>query len=276
MVRRASGMVVGWLALVAVALGVIGCGVTSQPQVFRSATPGTLTVVTPAIPTPGFFDGTPQRISGGYEYALAQDLADDFGIDRVDVRVAPFQDIVAGRLGGADLALGLITPTDDRRRGLDFSDAYFTVPPAVLVPRGDDVPDLATARDRRWVVVASSTLQDIVAEVIDPRRAPLVVTSRAEVLAALQDGRADTAIFDLPLALGYERATRGAVHVTSKLEQAEPIAAALPKDSPNTEIVSAAIRRLAARGELDDLAARWLGDEARGDGADIPILRSSR
>src|SRR5437764_2500313 len=72
---------------------------------FTPRTPNTLTVATAQIPDPGFWTGTFARPTGGFEYALAQQLASRFGLDRIRVVRVPFAQLVRGHLGGADLAL---------------------------------------------------------------------------------------------------------------------------------------------------------------------------
>lgn len=261
------------------ALWLAGCAAAEHGVAggsFEPATPGVLRVVTAVVPTPGFWEGTPERVTGGYERELAQRLADRLDLDRVEVETTSFSRIVTGDLGGADLALALLTPTDERDEVLDFSDPYFVVPPAVLARADLRVRDLQTARALRWVVVQNTTLQDIVADTIDPQTDPVVVPNRNAAVREVLAGRGDAVLFDLPLAVAYAEGSRGALAVSSKLQTAEPIAAALPDGSDNVEAVSAAIRAFRADGTLDDLAERWLAPAARRNGASIPFLRSSR
>ena len=86
-------------------------------------------------------------------------------------RSAPpsFSEIVAGDLGDADLALALITPTDERDEVLDFSAPYIQAAPALVVREGTEVPDVETAQE--LVVGARARTRrsrTIVRDVIDP------------------------------------------------------------------------------------------------------------
>lgn len=73
-----------------------GCsGQRSAAGRFRPVEPGTPTVATSEIPTTGFWEGTPTQPTGGFEWSLANALADRFGLDRVRVVTVPFS-----KLGG--------------------------------------------------------------------------------------------------------------------------------------------------------------------------------
>ena len=57
------------------------------------------------MPTADFWEGTAASPTGGFEYELARRLADRFGLgSKCGSRLVHFHRIVAGDLGGADLA----------------------------------------------------------------------------------------------------------------------------------------------------------------------------
>lgn len=254
-----------------------GCGGGSDAAgSFTPATPGTLTVATADVPTPGFWEGTAAHLTGGFEYALAHRLADRFGLGSVRVIVRSFAQITSGELGGADLALAQVTPTDARDEHLDFSTPYLDAPPGVLVRTGTDVPDLETARDLSWSVEQGTTLVDDLDSQIRPYQAPLVTSDQTAAVTALRDGGVDAVLLDLPTALAYAQASSGAFEVASQLPSQSTLAAALPQGSSNLEAVSSQIKALQAKGELDALAERWLGTSLDGMSVEaVPLLRTT-
>jgi hypothetical protein len=60
-------------------------------------------------------------------------MATRFGLRSVRIVVKRFHQIVAGDLGGADIALDLITPTSEREQHLQFSAPYLTAAPTIGV-----------------------------------------------------------------------------------------------------------------------------------------------
>lgn len=259
--------------LVAVAL-VLAAGCGPQDAAggkFTPREPGTLTVATATLPAPGLWGGERTDADDGFEAALALELAGKLGLDHTAVIQVPFGDIVAGRLGDADIALSQITPTAARDDDADFTSTYLSVSPGVLVRDGVDVRDEQGLQELRWVVLRGSTLTDVVRERIRPDRAPREVSMRDAGLGLIRAGAADAMLLDLPVAQGLARAEPQTFHAAGQLPGREGIAVVLPDGSPNREAVDSALRGLVADGTVDDLAERWLGNPD-----DVPLIRVSR
>ena len=216
-----------------------------------------LRVATAFLPAPGFWEGRPP--TAGFEAQLALALAHKLGLERVEVVQVPFAQIIQGKLHGADIALSQLTPTDERRKHVDFSDAYLTSPPGVLTRGSVGAADVHELQQLRWVVSSASTLTPIVMHQIRPQHDPIVVVDRTEALHVLRTGRADALLLDLPVALGLAHKQPQQFRVPAQLDGDEDLAAALPRDSPNDEVVDTAIRALIADGIVKRLASRWLG-----------------
>lgn len=258
----------------AAALLAAGCGgLSSAEGTFTPTHKGTLTVVTQPLPTSGFWLGSGDSPTGGMEYEMAKDLAHHFGL-KLAVRTETFSRIVSGHLGGADLALSLITPTTEREKVLDFSTPYIESSPALVVRTGTEVPDVKTAQGLRWTVGANTTFEGIVDDVIQPDKPPLLIEDRNDELVAVSSGKADVAMFDLPAAEAIAHADPH-FDVAAQLAETEPIAAALPKGSSNVDAVSSALRQMQADGTIDDLAQQWIGISIKDATNNVPLLRTS-
>jgi polar amino acid transport system substrate-binding protein len=247
-----------------------GCAVESGAAgaKFVPKKPGVLTVATSFVPAPGFWFGPGAK--SGFEAGLARALAQKLGLKRVQLVQVPFAKVTHGRLGGADIGLSQVTPTQERERTASFSTPYLTAPPGVLARSGVDAVDLNGLRGLRWVVGRVSTLTPIVSDVVRPTRQPIVVEDRASEIRVLRTGRADAMMLDLPVALGLARADPKLFHVLGQLSGGESLAAVLPKGSPNLTIVDSSIRALTANGTISSLTSKWLGSQAN-----VPLIRSS-
>jgi polar amino acid transport system substrate-binding protein len=255
------------------------CGTrTTSPAAgtFTPRVPGVLSVATSDLPTPGFWNGAPGHVTGGLEYELARDLAQRFGLKRVQIRLVHFHRVVSGDLGGADLALDLVSPTPGRARLLDFSDPYLDAAPTVVVRRGTAVPDLATAQTLKWGAVRATTFVGVINDLITPTRPMTIYDNTNEMLQGLEAGAVDAVLLDLPFAVAVARESGGRLDVVSQLPHPETIAAALPKDSNNTEAVSSAMRAFTADGTINRLLRTWVGADAANAENSIPLLRSER
>jgi polar amino acid transport system substrate-binding protein len=260
----------------ALALALAGCANAGKGAdgSFSPHTPGTLTVATAQMPDPGFWTGTFAHPTGGFEYGIAQELAKRFGLAKIKVIDVPFHELVRGHLDGADLALSDITITEQREQYLDFSAPYLKAPPAIVVRPGTEVPDVNAARKLHWAVQNDTTLKEALEQDIEPKTKTLVFEHQSEKLAALEDGRVNAVLLDLPVALAYARESPRKYAVAAQLPSEAGLGAALPSGSKNTEAVDSEIRRLTSEGEIDRLAHRWLhADYEEGGVNDVPVLR---
>jgi polar amino acid transport system substrate-binding protein len=265
------------LGMLALGCALSGCagGNDGASGKFTPRVKDTLTVATAQIPNPGFWSGTFAHPTGGFEYGLAQALAERFELKRIKVVEVPFHELVRGHLGGADLALSDITITDERAEHLDFSTSYLEAPPAIVVHPGTEVADVKAARGLHWAVQHDTTLREALETQIEPTTKPLVFERQSEKLAAFEDGRANAMLLDLPIALAYARESPGKFAVAAQLPSEAELGVALPSGSDNVEAVDSAIRGLQGEDEIDRLARRWLhANIEEGSAEDIPVLRT--
>lgn len=276
--RMRLRIVLALVALACAGMALGGCRVEigdGPAGEFKPVDRGVLTVATGRVPSPGFWLGTEEEPTGGFEYGLARALADRFGLDRVEIRTVPFERIIEGDLAGADIGLRELTPTAERERNLDFSIPYISAPPAALVRSGEEIRDLKTARERSWAVPKGTTLVEILEETVRPEET-IIATDREQTVRAVLSGRVDAAFFDLPVALALAQASAGTLEVAAQFNHDEALAAALPKGSSNLEAVNSAFRAFAADGTISDLAEEWLGTRLQLGSftiPDIPLIR---
>ena len=268
-------LVVGTIALaLAVTTGCGSSSLASSAGTFKPAHPGTLTVATAFLPSPGFWEGDVTAPSGGFERDLAYALAKRFGLPSVAVVPVVFGNLVTGHLGGADVALSELTPTAERSKVLDFTTPYLIAPPGVVVRPGNEPRDLAALRGLRWVTVTGSTLTHVVNDVIRPDHHAMEVAGRPDALAAIDSGQAQAMLLDLPVALALAKAMPDRYKVAAQLSGSEGLAAALPHGSKNSEAVDSAIRAFLADGTIDRLSKHWLGADLATQANDVPLIRT--
>lgn len=261
------------LLLAALLLGTVGCSDVKRAASgdFTPATPGKLVVAT-ELPAPGFWDGNdPATVHRGFEWALAETIAADLGLD-LTVRQVPFTDIVAGRLHGADLALAQVSFTDQRAKVAELTGPYYNSSPAALARRGTEgkLADLATARQQLWAVQKGTTLETYLTDVVRPDQKPLVLPTTDAVVKAVTGGDADVALLDLPTALTV--AGTDGLSVPARFAQDEEIVGVLPPDSDNLQSIDQELDRLLADGTVDKLRKKWLDPVFAVDPTTVPVI----
>jgi polar amino acid transport system substrate-binding protein len=203
-------------------------------------------------------------------------LAQRFEMHALRIEIVKFHRLVGGNMAGADVALDLITPTAERKRKLQFSTAYLTDAPTVVVRRGTTIRDLATAQDLRWGAIRATTFVEDIQTLVDPDQPVRTFDDQPEMLAALESKQIDAVMFDLPLAVAISDRSNGRLKVAAQLPTPEPIAAALPKGSGNRQAVDSAIRAFIADGTVDRLLRKWVGPAAASADKSIPLLHTTR
>ena len=261
------------LALFAVAalVGLACSAPAARDLTFVPATPGILRVAT-SLPAPGFWNGNDaESISGGFEYAIAREFAMRWGL-HLEVVDIPFQRIVTGDLGGADLALAQIAVTSTRSRQFPTSVPYTSANFGVLARADASIPDLATARTRHWVVEESTTELAFLRRVMPPSAELSVVGNRDQTLELLASGGADAALLDLPIALTTAAASQGRLTVAGQFATDQQLAAALPPGSSNLEPVNVVLRNLISSGRIDQFRKTELIPVLGRNPASVPVI----
>jgi polar amino acid transport system substrate-binding protein len=265
----------GTVVLAVLALGLAaGCDATREraEQNFVPVSEGVLTVAT-ALPAPGFWAGeTAAAVDGGFEYVIAVELAARFGLDLRLVDV-PFEELVAGELGGADLALAQITVTDGRDSMLDFSQPYYRDGVGVVLRRDETMADLRSAREATWAVESGSVQYDYLVAVVRPGADPVIVADEVAAVAAVARGTAEAALLDLSTALVLTNG-RDDVTTAARFDVAQDFAVALPPGSPNRQVVDAALRSFEASGLLGRLKAEYLLPAFERDPSSLTVIRT--
>ena len=158
---------------------------------FKPITADTLTVVT-SLPGPGFWEGSdtdPTKITSGYEYDIAKQMEQAFGLHKLVVRNENFDSITAGTVTKYDLSLSQISITCDRAKVVKFSIPYFYSNQGVLVNKNFSQPltSIADAQKLQWGVQTSTTAIDLL-DKIKPTKQPKVFQQLPDAYAALQAG----------------------------------------------------------------------------------------
>lgn len=233
--------------------------------------PGVLTVQT-NLPSPGWWKGiSPEKITGGYEYCLAANIAHRAGLKEVKVVNASFDALAAGQTSGFDLAMAQVSVTPEREKAVRFSKPYFDSNAAILVKKGSEVT-AENIGSKNIGVALGTTAVAFVEDELKPATPARTFQETDAMVTGVLSGQVDAAIQDTAIMLGFASASGGALEVIGQYETGEQYAAIYPEDSTNADAMDQGIAQMGQDGTLDKLSAAWLGPELGGDPAQIPVV----
>jgi ABC-type amino acid transport substrate-binding protein len=237
----------------------------------ETVVPGALSVRA-VLPAPGWWNGdSPDTIKDGFEYCMAANMAYRAGLDRVIVVNRSFAQVIAGQAKGFDIALSEITITEERKKALNFTEAYFNSDQGVLVKSGTHVDKDNIKKMRLAAEQATTTLQYIL-DNIKPNEHPKVFASVAPMYAALAAGQVDAVLYDTPNVLARAKESNGMFKVVGRYDMGERWGGVVNKDSPNLAIFNKLIEDFKKDGTLERLANRYLTPTMGMDPANLPVF----
>lgn len=222
---------------------------------------GTLTVATePAFP-PFESQGEDGELIG-FDIDLMNAIGEQANLE-IAFESLPFDGIIpALQAGTVDAAISGMTITEERLQTVDFSRPYFKAGLAIAVrEETEDIQGLADLESKKIAVQIGTTGADQAAEI--PGSEISTFDSAPLALQELSIGNVDAVINDAPVTL--DAITSGnlkGLKVVGELVTEEFYGIALPKDSPNVEVVNTALTELIDTGRYQEIYEKWFGTEA--------------
>lgn len=164
--------IVSVAAVAVLAISIVGCGSSSsgsenKTELDKIKESGKLVIGTTADYPPYEFHAT---INGkdeikGFDIDIAQALADDLGV-KLEIKDMDFDGLLVALQGGkVDMVFAGMTPTDERRENVDFSDIYFTANHRFILRSGEEsaVKSFDDLKDKK-IGVQKGSIQEGIAK----------------------------------------------------------------------------------------------------------------
>lgn len=201
----------------------------------------------------------------GFDIDLMTAIGEKAGVE-VTFESLPFDGLIPSLQSGTiDAAISGMTITEERAQTVDFSRPYFRAGLAIAVAEGNtEVASLPDLEGKKIAVQIGTTGADQAKEIPDAEISTF--DSAPLALQELTNGNVDAVINDAPVTL--DAITTGkvqGVEVVGELLTEEFYGIALPKDSPNTDVINTAIADMIADGTYAEIYQTWFGTEPDGD-----------
>lgn len=263
-----------FLPVLAVAAALVAVPAASaRPAAAPTLKQGMLTVAF-GEPTPGFSSG---RVRGstivnprGYEVDLAKAIANKLGLMPMWVFTA-WNSLFAPGTKRFDIAFEEATITAQRKKTVDFTTSYLNANQGVLISKQATAPtSLADLKQMRLCAQTNTTGLDWINTQLKPPSKPLTFPTSTAAYQAVQIGRCEAYILDVPL-VSLERKARPDRYgpVAGQIVTREQYGAVLQKNSKLTPEVNKALKVLTKNGTVARLQKKWFSI----DFSKIPVLK---
>jgi polar amino acid transport system substrate-binding protein len=269
--RIRTAVVAAGIALALLGLSACSSGGSSDA---KTVTSGKLTIATgqPAY-SPWVIDNKPAN-GKGFESAVAYAVANKLGYAKKDVvwTRTTFDSAIAPGPKTFDLNLQQFSITPTRKKAVDFSSPYYTTSEAIVTTKGSPAASITTLAGLKKIklgVQSGTTSYTVV--VNDVKTQPEVFNSNDDAVLALKSGQVDAIAVDLPTAfyLADSEVKNGVVlGQFSDTKGGDQFGFVLPKGSPLTKKVTAAVNAIRKDGELATITKKWLSTSVN-----VPVFK---
>lgn len=249
-----------------------------------TVTPGKLTVATgnPAY-EPWVVNDEPES-GKGFEPAVIYALAQEMGFSKDDVAWVrtSFDEAFAPGDHDWDLNIQQVSISEDRKKAVDFSPAYYRPTQSIVVVKDGEYASATSCADFADATIGvqvGSTAYEYVKTILKNGNTEgiEVYDDNAAAAAAVNSGQADAVVTDTPTAVymsgeyAEDEQIKNAV-VVGQIPDTEDefgLGITLAKDSPLTPYVEEAMNAILDDGTVDGFVSKWLAEYS----TDIPTLK---
>ena len=197
----------------------------------------------------------------GFDIDIAKAITEKLGYT-LEIKDMDFNGIIpALQSERADFAMAGMTPTEERKESVDFSQIYYDAQNTIISMKDSG---LATYEDLegKTVGVQLGSIQEgeakdqaeTISMTLEPRN------KISELVQEIKAGRLDAAIVEDTVAKGYVQNNADLQFETVPIEGESGSAIAFPKGSPLAAEFDQALTELKDSGELDGMITKWFED----------------
>lgn len=241
-------------------IGLAGCGSEKKDAFDTIKEKGTVVVGLSADYAPyeyhALIDGKDEII--GFDVDIANSIADDLGV-KLDIKEMEFGALIeALQQGKIDMVISGMTPKEERKQAVDFSEIYYTADQAFLVKESNkDIYKTLDDLKGKKVGAQLGSIQADIANGIEGAEVKLL-TEVSTLVLEVQNGNLDALIVEVPVA-NLAAQTNPGLFVSEEYIKDEEggSAIALPKESPKLlEAVNASLKKLMDEDKISEFVQK--------------------
>lgn len=198
----------------------------------------------------------------GFDVDIARHIATELGYE-LEITNMDFNGLIpALQAGRADFVMAGMTPTEERRQNVDFSEIYYEAKNMLVFPASENITGPEDLAGKTLGVQLGSIQEglgnDLVAATPSITLAPLNRIN--ELVQELKSGRVNAAIIEDTVAAGFLANNPDLAAVEIADEEAAGSAIAFPKGSEQVDDFNRVLAEMQSSGLMEELILKWFGD----------------
>lgn len=246
-------------------LGVVGCSSSKEDksQLQSIKDKGVLTVATSADYPPYEFhkkvDGKDSIV--GFEMMIAEEIAKDLGV-KLEIKDMKFDGLLGAiKSGNADMVIAGMSPTEERKKAVNFSNVYYNGEHTILVKDSNkdkykNIEDLKSAN----IAVQKASLQETIAKDAIKTKNIKSLGKISDVILELENNNVDAAVVSKEAISGYLKQYPDLVESNVNLgqNQGEGSAIAIDKSQDKTLVdqVNKTLDELKSKNKIEEFVQK--------------------
>jgi arginine/lysine/histidine transporter system substrate-binding protein len=200
----------------------------------------------------------------GFDVDIARHIATELGYD-LEITNIDFNGLIpALQADRADFVMAGMTPTEERKQNVDFSDIYYDAKQVIVFPVSVAITSPADLSGKTVAVQLGSIQEELGKELAEttPGMQLSPLNRINEIVQELKTGRIDAAIIEDTVAAGFLANNPDLAMVEIPEEGEAGSAVAFPKGSELVPEFNRVLAEMESSGLMEELIVKWFGDGA--------------
>ncbi|PSB11438.1 ABC transporter substrate-binding protein [filamentous cyanobacterium CCP1] len=196
----------------------------------------------------------------GFDVEIAQYITEELGYE-LEIQNIDFNSLIpALQANRADFVMAGMTPTEERRQNVDFSDVYYEARNTIVSRQGSGLTSPESLAGKAVGVQLGSTQEQAARDLEGLDLKPL--NRITEMIQELKAGRIDAIIMEDTVAEGFLASNPDleANDIPNTGEAGSAIA--FPQGSELRDEFNPVLQEMISSGKMDELITKWFGDES--------------
>lgn len=200
----------------------------------------------------------------GFDVDIARHIAEELGYE-LEITNIDFNGLIpALQAGRADFVMAGMTPTEERKQNVDFSEIYYDAKQTIVFQSGGEIASPEDLSGKTVGVQLGSIQEELANKLVKtvPNLKLSPLNRINEIVQELKSGRIDAAIIEDTVAEGFLANNPDLESVEIPEEGPAGSAIAFPKDSELTSEFNRVLAEMESSGMMEELIVKWFGDRA--------------